>query len=243
MDWSCCHWSPCVVFTSIMLCSHEPHKLWDTSSFVYYRPHFWQQHLASMVLCETAGKIIFLSPIHCWPFQPAESCIFWCVFQLWSFWPGNISNTSPLEGDCMQHSRPGTLYMAWWCNSDFLHSWCCFSPVEHGSNQSMLNNASTRHHGHDFAAQLSFESSKELSSLLQLSAHSWVLCPVCSWSPHHWKSVEEVSARLEVLEHPLLRTRGTAQRTWAMISAEWCALLLPRNGKFHAHRFVNTEKK
>lgn len=148
------HLNPCsVVFTFIILCSHEPHKLWGTSNnnFVYYRPHFWLQHLASMVLSETAGKIIFLSPIYCWPIQPAESCMFWCgpavVILTW-----NISNHLLFERELHAVFQAQDLYIAWWCNSDFSHSWCCFSPDEHGSNQSMPSNVSTRLHGHDFAA-------------------------------------------------------------------------------------------
>lgn len=64
-----------------MLCGHEPHKLSDTSNnnFIHYKPRFFWWHPASMVQCETAGELFILSPIHCWPLQPAQSCTFWCV--------------------------------------------------------------------------------------------------------------------------------------------------------------------
>lgn len=152
----------CIVWLpSEPLCSFYPYNVmqpwapqavrYPNNHFVYYRPHFWLQHLASMVLSETVGKIIFLSPIYCWPIQPASPACFGVV-QPWSFWYGTFPITCSLEGNCMQCSRPRMLYIAWWCNSDFLHSWCRFSPVEHGSNQSMPSNVSTRLHGHDFAA-------------------------------------------------------------------------------------------
>lgn len=110
-----------------------------------------------MVLCETAHKILWLAL--CLPFTAGLSSLlgpacFGVSSSCGHFDLVTFLIACSLGGNCMQCSRPGMIYIAWWCSSDFLHSWCCFSPAEHGSNQSMPSNASIRLHGHDCAVQL-----------------------------------------------------------------------------------------
>lgn len=60
--------------------------------------------------------------------------------------------------------------------------------------------------------------------------HPWSL----TWS--EWKKFPWFLPDWKLLEHFLLMSRRATWRTWSMASAEWQALLVLQNGKFHAHR-------
>lgn len=252
--------NPCILLTSIRLCSREPHKLWGTSNnnFVCYKPHFWSWRLTSMVLCETADKLILLSPIYCWPLQLAESCTFWCVFFLpWPFWPCNISDRLPFgHGGQELHavfkirgtlSLPSGVTMvsvpyvpdvasallsmgATWACQATLSSDCTVMVVLHKHKclrvkwRTLLPPAA-------FFPPLGFVS-------------LWGLdCPI-TWS--EWKEFPWFQQDWKSWEHLLFMSRGAAWRSWAMVSAEWGALLVLGNGKFHAHgetRLIEVEEE
>jgi len=65
-----------------------------------------------MLLCETARKLFLLSPVYCWPLQPARVLHVLVCVRMMAVATLTFPVTSPLgteDRNCVQCSRPGAL--------------------------------------------------------------------------------------------------------------------------------------